>query len=115
MPNRTGVRSCASCGREMRPAGTTALDYPMTIGYGRTGACTTCTARGDRGSAMPSNQAHLRGGALIELVRWRNTREGWIYDHVKGFYAGRDTQNYRVVIDDAVQLLARSEWEVCAA
>jgi hypothetical protein len=99
----------------MRPAGTTVVDYPMTISYGRAGSCTTCTARVDRGTATPTNQSHLRGGALIELVRWHPTRDGWAYDHVRGLYRGRDNSNYRVIVNGIETLLPRGEWEVCAA
>jgi hypothetical protein len=114
MPNKTGIRACESCGRDMRPAGTTLDQYPETIGYGRSGSCTTCAARVRRGTAL-THHTHLRGGAVIEFIRWRNTRDGWTFDHVSGHYGGRDRAHFRVIVDGAEVLLDRDEWEVCAA
>lgn len=118
MPNRAGVRACADCGRDMRPAGTTADEYPMTISYGRAGSCTTCVARVNRGTTRthddPSTD-RLWAGKPMQLVRWRNTSEGWVYDLIKGQYGGLVDGNFRVIVGGSEELLPRGEWEVCAA
>jgi len=118
MPNKTGVRLCVECGRDMRPAGTNAEQYPMTVSYGRAGACTTCTARVTRGTVRTHDDVsedRLWAGKRMQLVRWRQTRDGWGYDLVTGQYGGLVDGHYRLVSGGTEKFLPRNEWEVCAA
>jgi hypothetical protein len=50
-------------------------------------------------------------GKNIQLIRWRQGRDGWVSEVCRGRFLGRDEENWLLEVDGEERRLSRMDWD----